>query len=134
MSFTFTCLFLNLYDFLSSVEQKHILRNVSLLNNFVKVFIVSGSQWSLKRFGERWKKYTTSLLEWKYRNNWSNITPLQSCEFQFVLLLYVILTVANEIILKSVRIIKCNNLLCQVNVLFQFHNQLKIINIKHKML
>jgi len=78
MSFTFTCLFLNLYDFLSSVEQKHILRNVSLLNNFVKiVFIVSGSQWSLKRFGERWKKYTTSLLEWKYRNNWSNITPLQ---------------------------------------------------------
>jgi len=27
--------------------------------------------------------------------------------------------------LKSVRIIKYNNLLCQVNVLLQFHNQLK---------
>jgi len=26
---------------------------------------------------------------------------------------------------KSVRIIKYNNLLCQVNVLLQFHNQLK---------
>ena len=35
------------------------------------------------------------------------------------------LTSSMKIISKSVRIIKCNNLLCQVNVSCQFHNQFK---------